>query len=104
MCLNGGGVKKENEITIFPRAMIYGPYIKMAQGRHRIIIVVDLPNAATVEGVITAEAGQLQIATKKLRQGRNDFFFELDRPRKNIEVIINNTTDSNIILSGVQFD
>ena len=99
----GGGKRSDGSIEISPDAMLYGPYIKLPLGRHHLIVIIDFPKDSTLEGNIMAESGQVHILSKKLRCGRNDLYFELDRPRENIEFTVKNTTNGKVVLSGLQF-
>lgn len=99
----GEGKRSDGSLEISPEAMIYGPYIKLPLGKHHLVILIDFPKGGTLEGNIIAESGKVHILSKKLRCGRNDLYFELDRPRENIEFTVKNTTDGKVVLSGLQF-
>ena len=103
MSYKGEAERLQEGISLAPGAMLYGPYIKLSSGEHHLIVVADFNFSGVVNGNITAEAGKVQIANFQLRKGRNDFYFELERPRSGVEFVIENVTENNILVSGLQF-
>lgn len=94
-------VSTKKEVVLQPNQVLSGPNIFLGAGNHKASISICEGLNSTIELFVYAGARHIVLAQKELTQNVEEVIFHTECNEIDVEIVIENKTNSNIVIKGI---
>ncbi len=101
MYVMGEATRRQEEIVLKERSLIFGPYLHCSVGKIRFVVELECSATEKISARITGDSGRRILQEYKLVHGKNTIECMLSQEEKELELVINAPETEKLIIKQI---